>query len=312
MLDVLAITGPIYLIIAIGYAASRRRIFAADELRVLGRFVLAFALPALLFNALAQREVRDILDGGYVAAYAGGALVIVLGAYAWQRFVRGRDAPTSAFVGMGMGFPNLAFVGYPIVLQFLGPPAAVALGLSLLVDNLLVLPLVLALAESGAGGGRRWHRVLAHSLGRVAFNPIVLAIVAGFAVAFAGVRLPQPITRSIDLFAQASTAVALFVIGGTLVGLEVRSLARDVIAIALGKLVAHPLAVAGILALLPRVDPTLRIACIAFAAMPMVSVYPILAQRYRLEGLCAAALLVTTVASFVTINVALWLLGTTR
>jgi predicted permease len=312
MLDVLAITGPIYLIIAVGYAATRSGRFAADDLRVLGRFVIGFALPALLFNALAQRQVREIVEPGYLAAYAAGGLAVVLGAFAWQRHVRGRDAPASAFVAMGMGFPNLAFVGYPIVALFLGPPAAVALGLSLLVDNLLVLPLVLALAESGAGDGGRWHRVLAQSLARVASNPIIIAIAAGFAVALAGVTLPAPLTRSVDLFAQASTAVALFVIGGSLVGLEVRGTARDVGAIAFGKLVVHPLVVAGILAVLPPIDPALRVACIAFAAMPMVSVYPILAQRFRLEGMCAAALLVATVASFVTINVALWWLGAGR
>jgi predicted permease len=312
MLDVLAITGPIYVVIALGYAAARRRVFAADELRVLGRFVVTFALPALLFNALAQRKVGEAVDTGYLVAYAGGGLAMVLGAFAWERVVRGRDAPTSAFVGMGMGFPNIAFVGYPIVLPLLGAPASVGVALSLIVDNLLILPLVLALAESGSGRGGRWHRVLGQSVARVAVNPIILAIVAGFAVAFAEVRLPGPLTRSIDLFAQASTAVALFVIGGSLVGLEVRGMTRDVVAIAAGKLLVHPLAVAGILALLPPIDPALRFACIAYACMPMVSIYPILAQRFRLEGLCSAALLGTTVASFATISTILWLVGPGR
>lgn len=312
MLDILAITGPIYLIIALGYAAGRRGMFTAGELRVLGRFVVTFALPALLFNALAQRQVREAVDTWYLVAYAGGGLAMVLGAFAWQRGVRGRDAPTSAFIGMGMGFPNIAFVGYPIVLPLLGTPASVGVALSLIVDNLLILPLVLALAESGAGGGGRWHRLLGQSLARVAVNPIILAIVAGFAVAFAEVRLPGPLTRSIDLFAQASTAVALFVIGGSLVGLEVRGMARDVVAIAVGKLLGQPLVVAGILALLPPIDPALRFACIAYACMPMVSIYPILAQRFRLEGLCSAALLVTTVVSFVTISTILWLVGPVR
>jgi hypothetical protein len=36
--------------------------------------------------------------------------------------------------------------------------------------------------------------------------------------------------------------------------------------------------------------------------MPMVSIYPILAQRYRLEVWRPAALLVATLASFVTLN----------
>jgi predicted permease len=312
MLDILAITGPIYVVIALGYGAVRRGLFSPDELRVLGRFVITLALPALLFNALAHRPVAEILNPVYLAAYAAGSIAVVLAAFAFARRVRRRSAPESAFIAMGMGFSNTGFVGYPIVLQFLGPPAAVALALSMIVENLLVLPLTLALAESGGGDGARWHRALAQSLRRLAVNPLILAIVAGFVVALAGLALPSPLTRTIDLFAQASTAVALFVIGGSLAGLEVRGMVRDVAAIAVGKLVAHPLAVIAVLALLPPLDPTLRLACIAFACMPMLSVYPILAQRHRLEGLCSAALLVTTVASFFTISTILWLVGPIR
>jgi hypothetical protein len=46
----------------------------------------------------------------------------------------------------------------------------------------------------------------------------------------------------------------------------------------------------------------------ALACMPMISIYPLLAHKHGHEGLCAAALLATTLASFVTVNVALWLL----
>ena len=47
-------------------------------------------------------------------------------------------------------------------------------------------------------------------------------------------------------------------------------------------------------------------AAIIFASVPMLSIYPILAQRYPLEGFCAPALLVATLASFVTVSGALW------
>ena len=44
------------------------------------------------------------------------------------------------------------------------------------------------------------------------------------------------------------------------------------------------------------------------AACPMFGIYPILAQKHGHDGLAAAALLGTTVASFFTISAALWLL----
>jgi malonate transporter and related proteins len=53
----------------------------------------------------------------------------------------------------------------------------------------------------------------------------------------------------------------------------------------------------------------LRTAAIALAAMPMLGIYPVLAQKHGHEGFCAAALLVTTVASFFTLSGLLWWLS---
>ena len=76
----------------------------------------------------------------------------------------------------------------------------------------------------------------------------------------------------------------------------------------IGKLVLHPLAVFGALALLPPLPADLRTCAVLFAAMPMLSVYPVLAQRYGQEKLCAAVLLAATASSFVTITLLLWFL----
>jgi predicted permease len=207
-----------------------------------------------------------------------------------------------------MSFPNLAFVGYPIIVPLFGAAGAVAVAISLIVDNLVVLSLSLALAGGAGAGEPSRARALMRALVATGRNPMIIAIALGFVVAFAGVALPGPVTRTIDLFAGASTAVALFVVGGSLAGQSVRGMARDVTAIAAGKLVVHPL-VAAAVALLVPLDPAMRAAMIACACMPMVSIYPILAQKHGHEGLAAAALLVTTVASFVTITLALALLG---
>ena len=58
--------------------------------------------------------------------------------------------------------------------------------------------------------------------------------------------------------------------------------------------------------LVPVADPQLRIAAVVFAAMPMLGVYPILAQKHGHEETTAAALLVTTIASFFTLSALLW------
>lgn len=309
MLQVLTITGPVFIVIAAGYVAVRHGLFAKADCRVLGRFAINVALPAMLFRALTERPFAEILDANYLAAYALGSLAAFAAGLAFARLALRRDLTRSAVHGMGMSLPNSGFVGYPIVLQLLGPPAAIAVTMCFLVETLMILPLALALAESGAGQGARLRDVVLGVFARVARNPLILAIGAGLACALAGLRPPPPLARAIDLLALASAGVALFVIGGTLVGLRVSGMRGDVARIAAGKLLLHPLAVFAALALLPPADPALRIAAISFAAMPMFSIYPIVAQKYGAEALAAAAVMGATVASFFTISATIWLLG---
>ena len=181
MLDILAITGPIYITIALGYFLTRRGLFARADMRVLGQFVINLALPALLFNALAQRKLADILNGRYLLVYALGSLVTMGLGLLWARRGARQDPTTSVFWAMGMSCPNSGFVGYPIALLVIGPVAGVMLGLNMIVENLLLIPLLLALAESSTGSGGRWHAVLRQSLVNLARNPMVLGLLAGFA-----------------------------------------------------------------------------------------------------------------------------------
>lgn len=83
MINILTITGPIYLSIALGFAATRRGMFSKVDGQVLGRFVLNFALPAMLFNTLSQRDFSEVLNPNYLMAYGVGSmfsLLLVFGA----------------------------------------------------------------------------------------------------------------------------------------------------------------------------------------------------------------------------------------
>ena len=71
-LHILGITGPIYLAIALGFLFTRQGVFAKADMQVFGKFTINLALPALLFNALSQRSIGEILNGHYLMAYALG------------------------------------------------------------------------------------------------------------------------------------------------------------------------------------------------------------------------------------------------
>lgn len=309
MIDILRITGPIYLAIAVGYVVTWGGLFAPADMRLFGRFTINVALPALLFEALSKRSVTDILNGQYLLAYALASGLMLIGGLVWARRGEGRSLSYSSMFAMGMSCPNSGFVGYPVVLLMLGPVAGVCLALNMIVENLLLIPTLLAVADSESAPPGEWRRVVGRALGGLVRNPMILGIVSGFLCSLLGWHLPDALARTVGLFAQASAALSLFVIGGSLVGLHVGRLYRPVAGIAFGKLLMHPLVMLAVLQwIVPVDDPHLRTAVLLSTAMPMFGIYVILSQRHGHEATSAAALLVTTASSFFTLSGLLWLL----
>jgi predicted permease len=309
MFDILAITAPIYIAIALGYGLTRWGFFQKTDMRAFGTFVVKVAMPALLFNALSQRKVSDILNAEYVTAYALASLFTLSLSIAWALRVSKVSRSLSSCLAMGMSCPNSGFVGYPVMLLSLGPLASVAgvaLALNMMVENLIIIPLLLAWAETGQSKSR-WQGIIWQTLKGMFYNPMIWGIVLGFLFSWFEWQLPSSLGRTVSLFAQASGALSLFVIGGSLVGLPVQGMGPRVAQIAAGKLVLHPLMMLVVMTfLLPIQDPVLRVAALLTCAMPMFGIYPILTQKHGHDGLSAAALLVTTMASFFTLNALLW------
>lgn len=78
--------------------------------------------------------------------------------------------------------------------------------------------------------------------------------------------------------------------------------------VVLGKLVLHPLAVAAALALAPGMPTDLALAGTIIAAVPMLSIFGLLGQRWGAPDLAATAMLLTTVLSFATVSALLSLI----
>jgi predicted permease len=313
---VLSVTAPVYLLIAVGFLATRFGLFERADMRVFGKYTINLALPALLFNALSQRQVGEILNPVFIAAYLGGSLLVMLTGIAWARRVAGKDVPLSAVIGMGMACPNSGFIGFPLVAQVFGAGVGgVALALAMIVENLLLIPIALAIAASaggeGASGSRlaRWRAAVGQSLRTVARNPMIHGLALGFLFSLFGWRLPEPLARAVGLLAVSCSAIALFVIGGSLVGQSIRGVWRDVSLIVVGKLLLHPLAVLLLVMLLPPMPRELQVTVVIMAAVPQMGIYPILAQRFGHDGLAASAQLASTVVSFFTLTALLWVLA---
>lgn len=309
MLQIFQITAPIFLLIGLGYLAAMGGLLNREQVRGIGTFVLTFAMPALLIKTLGTSPIQQTLIPGYLLAYGVGSLLAFVAAFSLSRWVRGDNLSGSAINAMGMSVSNSGFVGYPLVAAAIGSPAVLGMAMGMLVENLLMIPLALVLAEAGKQQGGGGLKVLGMIFGRLLKNPVIIGITTGLGVSLLGIEIPALLFKPIDMLAGVSAPLALFVIGASLFGMKARGVWVDAAWIASGKLIVHPLAVLGAFLLVPGIDPVMKAVGVLFACSPMMSIFPILGQRFGLEDRCSATLLVATVLSFFTISMALVFIG---
>lgn len=312
MVTIISATVPIFLVVGLGYLTTRFGLFKREDMSILARYVVKLALPMLVFMNILGRNASEIFHVTYLLTYALSALVMMALAAGYAK-VMGRTRLRGIFMGMGMSGTNNGFVGFPIFLILFPAIAGAAVGMDMIVDNILIIPLTLFLAEQAAHtGGGLWARVKITVRG-VLLHPMVVAMVIALGLNAFGIGLPTVLSRSVNLLAQTSSGVALFSVGGMLVGLELRGMVSDIVATVLGKLVLQPLAGFGILlgaiALgLPLLSGELRAAAIITTALPTFSILPAMAEPYGENDIGTASMMLSVVLSFVTLTAWMWLL----
>jgi predicted permease len=313
ILQLLSLTVPIFLLIGLGAVSVRAGFVPERQIDGLAGFVLNFALPALVLGALASQDLGRSFDWRYVAAYGTGSLFAFSTAFSILRFGLKRPLSAAAIGSMGGAASNTGFIGYPVTLLAFGPLALTAMPLNMMVENILIIPLGLALAESGSQDGASIGRTLATTARRLLRTPLILAILLGVLLSLLRIPIPGVIATAIDMLAKASAPCALFVVGGMIATLRISGrvsggasgMAAEAGSVVACKLLLHPLAVAAAFFLIGGADTDMERIGIVLASVSMITVYPIFGARYGVGGVSSTALVAATVIGFVTITASL-------
>ncbi len=260
-----------------------------------------------MFLSVVGRPVSDIANPTYLAAYALTSVAAVLLGYVYSRRAEGTGRSGAAFDALQVGGANSGFVGYPVLLTVMPALAGVVLGMNVIVESVLTLPLVFFLAERGAADAATLRRQVAGTLLRMIQMPVFAALLTGMALSLAGVRVPEVGVTTLDLLGRAATGMALFTVGGMLVGLSVRGQLGRIAVVSAGKLAGMPALAVGsawllVAAGMPALDADLYDALVLSAAMPVFTSSVVFAARYGERQVPPAVLLVTTALSFATLT----------
>lgn len=313
MLTVLNIILPIFVLIGAGFVLGRIGVFSAEDIRVLGRFVIKLALPALMFNAIASQPLGAAIQLPYVLIYGVGTVVLMAVLYTAFRRMGGYDHVTSTLATMGSTVCNNGYVGYPILLLAMPGIANQAFAQNLLVENIVFLPILFTMLELKQDYIGSRTQLALRTLRRLGSEPLILSIAFGCAFSLLGLSMPSVIDRPLHMLAAGASATALMVIGGTLAHLKpkgTRALAGYIVAC---KLILHPLVIAAIIMLttqfgLAEMTSEMRAALILSSAMPTLGVFSVIAQVHGKQGFASATQLGATVGALFTLSALLYLL----
>src|SRR5439155_203286 len=141
-----------------------------------------------------------------------GAIIFVL-VLGTSLVVAARELSTAAAHATTATVSNLGFLGPPLMLAFFGERGAGPLAMAILAEVMVLLSVGSVLM--GANGGPK-RGIGSLILRGTMFNPIVVAIVLGAALAGTGLALPEAITRFLGFLGGAAGPAAIFALGGAL------------------------------------------------------------------------------------------------
>ncbi len=306
LLDVIL---PVFLLIGAGYLAARFGALSASAVDGIMTYAQSFALPVLLFRAIATLDLSAAYNIGLMASFYIGAFASFAAIFAAARWGFGRNLPESVAAGFAAYFSNTLLLGVPITERAYGAEAlagnfAIISIHAPLLYTCGIVAMVLAQAKDTPAQGAI---ALAQSAVKNIFTqPLVIGILCGFALNLSGLPMPNVLDSATEMLARSGIPAALFGLGGVLLRFSPQGEARLIALVVAASLILHPAITyalgRGIFAL---DTAALRSATLTAAMAPGVNAY-MFAHMFGLgRRVAASAVLIGTAGALVSVWV--WL-----
>ncbi|WP_299963490.1 AEC family transporter [uncultured Roseobacter sp.] len=237
LLDVIL---PVFLVIGFGYVAVWRGLFSGAGIDALMRFTQHFAIPCLLFQAIAGIDLGASFDPALLGSfYAGAATCFAAGLFGARLFF-GRAWEDCVAIGFCCLFSNSVLLGLPIAERAYGADALTGNYAIISIHSPFCYGLGITAMEVVRNRGKSPLVMLRGILTAMFSNALVLAIALGFIVNLSGFAVPGVVDDALSLVARAALPAALFALGGVLLQYKPEGDSRTIAMICAIALLLHP------------------------------------------------------------------------
>lgn len=315
MLSILLVLLPVILLLISGILADRLRLVPRGGAAVLNQFVFNISMPSLVFSSTALCSPEELAQGPYILgtlgiSFIGYWLVQLLLSRGLREF-----KAEAALMGFLASFSNAAFLGLPILMEFMPDNHEVVLAstITIVMATALIVFCMFLLEWYGNAEGLNRRKLLRKVTLSLLRNPILIATLLGGVVCLARLPIPGPLLKFLRMVAATAVPCALAA-QGMVLSIQMTSAVggeshpgRQVV-VQLVKLILMPLLTWWALDAL-GVAPAWIVAGVVLAAMPTGSMSYVISETYRVsERDCSQIILIGTALCVLTVPVFLYIL----
>lgn len=299
---------PIFVIMYLGFAAGKRKVFSPDNAQILNKLVLTYALPAALFISIVKADRRMLFDDLKLTIIS---FVIITAVFLWSYFSCYKffkhTKSEAAVCALISGSPTIGFLGFAVLEPIYGATASTGLVVAIIsiVVNAINIPIGLALMNAGGNKdtgqqqGKKSNPVLDALKEPVCWAPILAVILV-----LLDIKFPAILDPNFELIAHANAGVAVFAAGLTLSGMKFQ-MDKEVAYNAIVKLLIMPAALLIVGVIFGMKAENLQMMVLAGALPPAFSGI-IIGSRYQLYVRTGTSSLAFSILAFI-VAAPLWM-----
>jgi predicted permease len=325
MLKVLEVTLPIFGLVFSGFFGQRLRLVPEASVDALNRFVFHFALPAMLFRAIAVQPAASYANVSFIGGWVLASLCNYFLARTLAQHALRRGPMSATVMAMNVTHPNVGYIGLPLALE-LGREHVPIMVMAVMGDMFVVVVMSIVflefdsrradrrilgeVREAGLASGSSTDGSIALTvLQGLARSPIVVAALLGLVWSVMALPIPILLDNYSRLLGGAAAPVALFAIGASIGRTNLRLDATSAGMVG-WKLLVHPLIAALVLLSVPGIEPEVWAMGVVAACLPSASNTFIIGNRYGVStGSVAQSIVAGSLLAIVSVSLAIWATG---
>lgn len=273
MQTIASIAVEIFLIGFIGFVLRKKKKVSREFVYGLNSLLISIIAPCAILSSGNYQFSSEVV--GNLLIITGIMLCYYIFVISITSLMAGRlsieKAEKSAFINLSV-FPNVGFIGFPIILELYGDEGVLYVVVANLIYNLLIY--------SYGVFNISMHKKM--NIKQMLKSPLVITSLAGVTLFLSPVRIPSILMGCIDAIALMVAPVSILILGFELAEYPIREIFKNKHAylVSFLRLVGFPLLVLIILHGL-GISPFVSAVCIIILALPPGTMNVILSKQYN-------------------------------